>query len=70
MGKSRIKSRLKKGCFVCGEEGHWAQNCEKKRKLKCFHCQKTGHMVWECPVKIAEIKCWRCRKKRALGEGV
>ena len=60
-----MKNKKGRGCFVCGEEGLWVHNCEKK-KNKEHRCHKTGNMVWECPVKIADKKCWRCGKKGHL----
>ena len=29
--KEREKNKKERGSFVCGEEGHWARNCKKKR---------------------------------------
>ena len=52
---------------MCGEEGHWARNCEKRRReQRYFHCQRIGHMTRECPIKVEETKCWKYRIKEHI----
>ena len=46
---------LKKGCFICGEEGHLAKTCPKagqygRSPLVCYTCHRPGHKSKECPL--------------------
>ncbi|KAF5177471.1 Cold shock protein [Thalictrum thalictroides] len=35
-------------CYSCGEEGHNAANCSKKRKKPCFICGSFDHGIRNC----------------------
>lgn len=59
----KIQGR-KFACFTCGEEGHFAPDCPKKRRQNnesndntnmiapvCYLCKKEGHFANRCPNK-------------------
>ncbi|XP_017872958.1 PREDICTED: uncharacterized protein LOC108620563 [Drosophila arizonae] len=36
-------------CFNCNYKGHWAKDCQPKRKKgTCYHCGAKDHMVAQC----------------------
>lgn len=40
-------------CFICEEEGHYANECPNKRTIRktvtCFKCREDGHYANQCP---------------------
>ncbi|XP_052187794.1 uncharacterized protein LOC127798329 [Diospyros lotus] len=48
-----------KGCYNCGEEGHFSWNYPKKG-LTCYNCQQAGHLSKDCSKK--GIICYNCQQ--------
>ncbi|MBO1915556.1 hypothetical protein J4G37_63350, partial [Microvirga sp. 3-52] len=32
-------------CFICGKQGHMANNCPNKDDKTCYNCGKNGHLA-------------------------
>ena len=47
--KPNLNGKLKKKCYICGDENHLANTCPMKPK--CYVCHETGHKSYECPNK-------------------
>ncbi|XP_022040819.1 uncharacterized protein LOC110943375 [Helianthus annuus] len=45
----------KKGCYICGKEGHSSYQCPNSPKT-CFNCFEKGHINSECPKLLQESK--------------
>ena len=52
------RERETRSCYKCGQRGHLAKQCPKKKKqkdekgkrsIKCFNCQENGHIAKNCP---------------------
>ena len=80
--KEPVKQRMKEVhvkstdiCFKCGEQGHWAKQCQKKiphdpawlEKQQCFACGQTGHLKVDCKstVKVSGVK--DARRNSSIG---
>ena len=41
--------QLQHKCYYCGESGHMANLCPKRKSVTCFVCNKIGHISTSCP---------------------
>ena len=42
-------SRNAVSCFKCGQEGHYANNCNNMQPIRmCYKCRKPGHIAAKC----------------------
>lgn len=46
---NRRGRQLSRSCFLCGEAGHLARDCDSRaQRVKCFRCGEVGHRIANC----------------------